>query len=82
MSSQNGNRVYDASGLLCPMPIIHLQQQLAALAKDEILQILCTDRGTLQDIPAWCDVNGHTLIHQSQDSNDRGVTTYCFWIQK
>ncbi|MEM7293798.1 MAG: sulfurtransferase TusA family protein [Pseudomonadota bacterium] len=58
----------NARRLLCPMPVIRLQ---AAIAKAEIgdcVEIVCTDYGTQNDIPAWCRVHGHELTeHRTED---------------
>lgn len=59
----------DAKRLLCPMPVIRTQDKVTTLSPGEILQVICTDPGALNDIPAWCRINGHKVIntHQSQD---------------
>ena len=52
----------DARRLLCPMPVIRVQEKMAGLARGDILEVHCTDPGTRSDIPAWCRVNGHRVI--------------------
>lgn len=51
----------DARRLLCPMPVIRLQDAINSLDKDSILEITCTDPGVKNDIPAWCNINGHSV---------------------
>ena len=53
----------DARRLLCPMPVIRLQNYIRQEAQvgDEI-QLLATDPGVRHDVPAWCRVHGHELI--------------------
>lgn len=48
--------------LLCPMPVIRTQEAVKKLATGEILEIIGTDSGILQDIPAWCRINGHAVL--------------------
>ncbi|TNF67043.1 MAG: sulfurtransferase TusA family protein [Gammaproteobacteria bacterium] len=57
----------DARRLLCPMPVIKTQNQIKAMNKGDRLKVICTDPGSLEDIPAWCRVHGHKVIdtHQS-----------------
>lgn len=62
--------VLNAKGLLCPMPVIKVQQQVKQLTKGEILTVYCTDPGVLHDIPAWCRVHGHTATVISQTTSD------------
>ncbi len=57
----------DARRLLCPMPVIRTQSRVAELAPGTRLEILATDPGVLEDIPAWCRVSGHHLIDTRRD---------------
>mgnify|MGYP006305693503 CR=1 FL=1 len=52
----------DARGLLCPLPVIRTQDRVAALAAGTRLTVHCSDPGCLQDIPAWCRINGHRVL--------------------
>ncbi len=52
----------DARNLLCPMPVIRLQERVKTLSAGERLEVVCTDPGVLSDIPAWCRINGHRLV--------------------
>lgn len=53
--------VVDARGLLCPMPVIRVQDAIAKLAPGAIVQLLATDPGVRADVPAWCRVHGHNV---------------------
>jgi tRNA 2-thiouridine synthesizing protein A len=52
----------DAKRLLCPMPVIRVQNTLNKLSVGDQLTVTCTDPGTLQDIPTWCRINGHVVV--------------------
>jgi len=52
----------DVKGQLCPIPVIRTQNQAKKLAPGDTLEVLCTDPGVINDIPAWCRINGHTVI--------------------
>jgi tRNA 2-thiouridine synthesizing protein A len=51
----------DARRLLCPMPVIRLQDAVNQAVIGDIIEITCTDPGVKNDIPAWCRINGHQL---------------------
>lgn len=51
----------DARGLLCPLPVIRVQDAMRQLANGTVLEVDATDPGTLHDIPAWCRVHGHRV---------------------
>ena len=58
--------VVDARRLLCPMPVIRVQDRVDALQPGALVEAVCTDPGAMNDIPAWCRINGHRLVSQQQ----------------
>ena len=55
--------------LLCPMPVIKTQNALRSMQTGEQLKVICTDPGTMHDIPAWCKVNDYILVKAEQVEN-------------
>ena len=60
----------DARRLLCPMPVIRLQNRVAELQPGDEVEVVCTDPGALNDIPAWCRINGHRVVATRQEGNE------------
>lgn len=60
----------DARGLLCPLPVIRVQDRIKHLASGDVLEVIATDPGTLHDIPAWCRVHGHRLTDARDAQGD------------
>ncbi len=60
----------DARRLLCPMPVIKLQNCINQQAAGAQVEITCTDPGALNDIPAWCRINGHKVIETRRQGED------------
>ena len=60
----------DVRGKLCPLPVIHTQNRVRDLAAGEKLEVLATDPGTLNDIPAWCRINGHEVLETRQEGRE------------
>lgn len=52
----------DAKRLLCPMPVIRTQDKIKTLSVGDVLEVVCTDPGALNDVPAWCRINGHKVL--------------------
>ncbi|MGR9073600.1 MAG: sulfurtransferase TusA family protein [Gammaproteobacteria bacterium] len=52
----------DARRLLCPLPVIRVQDRVKRMKPGERLKVVCTDPGALHDIPAWCRINGHAVV--------------------
>lgn len=57
----------DASGLACPMPIVKAKKALDAMASGQVLRVLGTDPGSLDDMPAFAESGGHTLISATEE---------------
>lgn len=64
----------DSKRLLCPMPVIKTQNFIKNLAQGDTLRVTCTDPGTVNDIPAWCRINGHKVIAIEQDDLEINIT--------
>ncbi len=62
----------DARNSLCPMPVIKTQNKIAELNAGDLLEVTCTDPGALNDIPAWCRINGH-LVKEMYENDDEVV---------
>ena len=56
------------------MPVIRVQDRVATMTPGELLTAVCTDPGALQDIPAWCRLNGHELV-SSETRDDEYLIT-------
>lgn len=56
----------DARRLLCPMPVIRTQQAVKKLEVGDELEVICTDPGTMHDIPTWCRMYGHQVLFAEQ----------------
>jgi tRNA 2-thiouridine synthesizing protein A len=64
----------DCRRLLCPLPVIRVQDRVAELEPGTLVEAVCTDPGALQDIPAWCRINGHEVIETRSQDGEHLVT--------
>jgi tRNA 2-thiouridine synthesizing protein A len=67
----------DARRLLCPMPVIRLQDCINRQPAGAQVRISCTDPGALSDIPTWCRINGHQVL-----ATDEALDEIVFLVQK
>lgn len=58
-------RSLDATGLSCPLPVLKARKALRDMAPGQTLEVLTTDPGTIEDIPAFCKSSGHELLETS-----------------
>lgn len=71
------DKVLDAKGLACPMPIVRAKKAIDDMQAGQVLEIHTTDRGSKSDLTAWVKSSGHELLNLSEDS---GILT--FFIRK
>ena len=62
----------DALGLLCPLPVYKAGMALNGLQAGQVLELICTDPGSFEDIPAMARQRGDDLIEVAE-RGDRQV---------
>ena len=60
------DHVLDATGLLCPEPVMLLHNHIRDIAVGETLHVVATDPSTERDIPKFCTFLGHELLRQAR----------------
>jgi len=58
----------DATGLICPLPVLKARKRLMALASGQVLRLLADDPAAIIDVPHFCTEQGHTLLFQDIDA--------------
>ncbi len=64
------DRVYDARGLLCPLPIIRAAEEIGKMEVGEVLEVISDDPGIQEDMPAWCRSAGHHLLELIREGSE------------
>jgi len=59
----------DCFGLLCPMPIVKTAAKIRELEPGQVLEVVSTDEGIKEDMPAWCKATGHEFLGVEQDGD-------------
>ncbi|MEP1472020.1 MAG: sulfurtransferase TusA family protein [Halieaceae bacterium] len=67
----------DATGLLCPMPLLKAKRALNAMASGETLRVTATDQGSVRDFQVFAEQSGHTLL-----ATDESEGVYVHILQK
>ena len=57
----------DATGLLCPLPVLKLAKRIKAVQPGDVVELCADDPAALVDVPHYCSEAGHTLIGTEQD---------------
>ena len=64
----------DARRMFCPMPVIRTQDKIKELKVGDTLEVVSTDPGALNDIPAWSRINGHKVLETREIDDEFFVT--------
>lgn len=67
----------DATGLLCPEPVMLLHKAMRELEVGQRVHVIATDPSTQRDIPKFCQFLGHRLAKQQTDDKQ-----FNYWIEK
>jgi tRNA 2-thiouridine synthesizing protein A len=70
--------VYDAGEAGCGELIMNVFLNVKKMQKGEIIQVISYDLGAKEDIPAWCRMQGHSLLEVFEE----GLLITHFVIQK
>ncbi|MBN2909575.1 sulfurtransferase TusA family protein [Polycladomyces sp. WAk] len=69
--------VIDARGLSCPMPIVKAKKGIDSLQKGQKLELIATDKGSVNDVQAWAKQAGHEVLSVEEKNGE-----YHFRIKK
>jgi tRNA 2-thiouridine synthesizing protein A len=71
------DKILDAKGLDCPMPLLKAKKALETLVSGNILEVQGTDEGSKVDLPGWCKRVGHTYLGVKEEES-----FFKFYIKK
>lgn len=63
----------DATGLLCPLPVLKAAKRMRSLAPGDVMRLLADDPAAVIDVPHFCAEQGHDLISSGEED---GVQVY------
>ncbi|MFC1847139.1 sulfurtransferase TusA family protein [Chloroflexota bacterium] len=60
----------DLKGLLCPLPMVRVSQNITKVPVGGIIKATATDPGSLADIPSWARTTGNEVVKTDRDGKD------------
>ena len=67
----------DARGLTCPLPLLKAKQALNKLESGLVLEVICTDAGSIRDFEVFARQSGNQLLRQETTGDE-----YTHWLKK
>lgn len=62
MSDVTPDLELDLKGLLCPLPMVKVSQNINNVAVGGVIRAVATDPGSMADIPAWAKSTGNEVV--------------------
>lgn len=72
------DQTVDAKGTLCPLPIVKARRAIDKMESGQVLEVLATDKGAVEDFKGWVKQMNHELLEYHQDPD--GV--FRFYVKK
>ena len=60
----------DLKGLLCPLPMVRVSQNITKVSVGGVIKAVTTDPGSLADIPSWARTTGNEVIKTERVDKD------------
>lgn len=58
----------DATGLLCPLPVLKARKRLKGMQPGQVLRLIATDPAAVIDVPHFCSESGHILLSSTTNN--------------
>jgi tRNA 2-thiouridine synthesizing protein A len=68
----------DATGLICPLPVLRARKAMRDVTAGGLLEVRATDPAAVKDFAAFCEATGHALVESREEAG--GV--YVFLMKK
>ncbi|MBF4509864.1 MAG: sulfurtransferase TusA family protein [Aeromicrobium sp.] len=57
----------DLKGLLCPLPMVKVSQNITNVPVGGVIRAVATDPGAMADIPAWAQSTGNEVLSAEKE---------------
>jgi TusA-related sulfurtransferase len=82
MSATHFDAELDARGLNCPMPLVKARQRVGALGVGQVLRVVATDRGSINDFQGWAKVAKSVQLVAQETADEGGRTLYLHYVKR
>jgi len=60
----------DLKGLLCPLPMVKVSQNINNVPVGGVIRAVATDPGAMADIPAWAQSTGNEVLSADKEDSE------------
>ncbi len=77
MADMTADLELDLKGLLCPLPMVRVSQNIDKVPVGGVVKAVATDPGSMADIPAWAKSTGNEVL-----SAEKKDGQYVFFVKR
>ncbi|PJE80042.1 Sulfurtransferase TusA [invertebrate metagenome] len=71
MIKEPAEKTMDLRGLCCPLPLLKVKQAMTTMKAGQVVEVLCTDPGSVRDFVSYALFSGHTLLSNDVIRNNK-----------
>ena len=76
------DRLLDARGLNCPMPLVNARKEIGKLQAGQVLKVVATDRGSVADFQGWSKVAKNVELVGQEMEAMHGANVYVHFVKR
>jgi len=80
--SQAFDKLLDARGLNCPMPLVNARKEIGKLELGQVLKVMATDRGSIADFQGWAKVAKNMQLVAQETESTEGANVYVHYVKR
>jgi len=77
MTDMNADLELDLKGLLCPLPMVKVSQNITKVPVNGVIRAVATDPGSMADIPAWAKSTGNEVLSAEKEGSE-----FVFYVKR
>ena len=66
----------DATGLLCPLPVLKLRKRIKSINTGQVIKIFTDDPAAELDIPHFCNETNNKILKKTREKSQNRFTFY------
>ena len=76
------DKLLDARGLNCPMPLVSARKEIGTLEPGQVLKVVATDRGSVADFQGWAKVAKNVELLGQETASLDGADVYVHYVKR
>jgi TusA-related sulfurtransferase len=80
--SQPFDKVLDARGLNCPLPLVNARKEVGKIELGQVLKVMATDRGSVADFQGWAKIAKNVELVAQETESVEGANVYVHYVKR